>query len=58
VRQTREIMGHDYWTYGLDAANTTTIETLTRYSHEQGLARRPFRATELFAPETLEATVL
>ena len=53
VRRTRDLMGEGYWTYGLDSANTNTLETLTRYSHGQGLARRPFRATELFAPESL-----
>ncbi|MEU9343834.1 ABC transporter substrate-binding protein [Streptomyces sp. NPDC048278] len=58
VRHTRELMGEDYWTYGLDDANTTAVETLTRYSHEQGLARRPFLAAELFAPEALETVLV
>lgn len=55
VEQTRKTMAYDYWTYGLDSANAHTIETLVRYSHEQGLARRAYQTTELFAAETLRA---
>lgn len=55
VESTRAIMGEDYWTYGLDERNVITLETLSRYSHEQSLARRAYRAEEIFAPETLAA---
>jgi 4,5-dihydroxyphthalate decarboxylase len=58
VERTRAVMGPDYWTYGLDEANITTLETLARYSYEQGLARRPFKAAELFAPETTETVIV
>lgn len=53
VADTRAVMGSDYWTYGLTAANAITVDTLARYSFEQHLARRLFRAEEIFAPETL-----
>ncbi len=55
VRSTQAIMGTDYWTYGLDPLNINTVETLARYSSEQSLARRLYRADEIFAAETLAA---
>ena len=39
--------------YGL-AKNRGTVETLIKYSHEQGLARRIVSIEELFAKETLD----
>jgi 4,5-dihydroxyphthalate decarboxylase len=58
VRYTQAVMGRDYWTYGLDRANTHTLDALVRYSHEQGLARRRYGAHELFAPEALDAVLV
>lgn len=57
VERTREVMGRDYWTYGLEP-NATALRTLIGYSHAQGLARRAFDPAELFAPETLEAVLV
>jgi 4,5-dihydroxyphthalate decarboxylase len=57
VELTRAVMGEDYWTYGLEG-NVTTLETLIRYSYEQGLASRRYKAAELFAPETLESVLV
>jgi 4,5-dihydroxyphthalate decarboxylase len=57
VEETRRVMGDDFWPYGL-AANETTLRTLLRYSHEQGLARRRLEPAELFAPETLESVLV
>ncbi len=54
---TRAILGDNYWSYGL-AGNENTLATLIGYSHAQGLACRPFAPAELFAPETLEETVV
>jgi 4,5-dihydroxyphthalate decarboxylase len=51
--QARDLMGDDYWPYGLKA-NRTTLETFVRYAHEQGIAARPLAIEELFAAETLE----
>jgi 4,5-dihydroxyphthalate decarboxylase len=47
-------MGDDYWAYGLEP-NVKTLDTFTRYHHEQGLSPRKLDPHELFAPETLEA---
>jgi 4,5-dihydroxyphthalate decarboxylase len=53
VEQTREIMGDDWWPYGVEM-NRAAIQTLCRYSYEQGLSERQMRVEELFAPETLD----
>jgi 4,5-dihydroxyphthalate decarboxylase len=47
--QTRDLMGEDFWPYGIDA-NRHTLEVMTRYSYEQGLAPRKLSLDELFAP--------
>jgi 4,5-dihydroxyphthalate decarboxylase len=54
VEEARREMGDDYWPYGFEK-NKDTLATFLRYSHEQGLSKRPLRPEELFAPETLEA---
>lgn len=46
-------MGRDFWPYGVEA-NRKTLEAMTRYSYEQGLAVRQLGADELFAPSTLD----
>jgi 4,5-dihydroxyphthalate decarboxylase len=51
AEQTIELMGQDFWPYGIEA-NRTTLETFLRYSCEQGLAKRCLTAEEIFAPET------
>lgn len=53
----RELMGADYWSYGL-GPNRHVLETFLRYHHEQGLSPRPLAPEELFAPETLESFVI
>ena len=57
VARTRSLLGEDYWPYGL-ARNVETLRTFLRYSHEQGLATRLLEPAELFAPETLEDTLV
>jgi 4,5-dihydroxyphthalate decarboxylase len=54
VEKTRELMGADFWPYGI-APNKHTLETFLRYSCEQGLAKRFLKPEELFAPESLES---
>jgi 4,5-dihydroxyphthalate decarboxylase len=54
LEDTRREMGADFWPYGVEP-NRRTLETFLRYSHEQGLAKRPLDPGSLFAPETLEA---
>jgi 4,5-dihydroxyphthalate decarboxylase len=53
VEATRALMGEDYWPYGLEA-NRTALETLMRYSVEQGLAQHAVEVEALFAPTTLD----
>ncbi len=55
LERTQQVMGTDFWTYGLTADNEHTLRTFLRYSHEQGLASGRFEPAELFAPETLES---
>jgi 4,5-dihydroxyphthalate decarboxylase len=51
--EVRELMGHDYWPYGVQA-NRKTLETFLRYCREQGLSKRDIEVDELFAKETLD----
>jgi 4,5-dihydroxyphthalate decarboxylase len=44
------ILGDDPWEYGLTAENIANIETLAKYSHEQGLTSRFLSAEDLFLP--------
>jgi 4,5-dihydroxyphthalate decarboxylase len=44
-------MGQDFWPYGIQA-NRHTLEVMTRYSFDQGLAVRKLDVDELFAPAT------
>lgn len=57
VDRTKKILGDDFWPYGLDA-NEDTLSTFLRYSHDQGLAARKLQPADLFAPETLETTLV
>jgi 4,5-dihydroxyphthalate decarboxylase len=54
AEDTRELMGADFWPYGLEA-NVHVLNTFLRYSFEQGLAKRQLTAQDLFVPESLEA---
>ncbi len=47
---TRKLMGKNFYSYGLDDANRKVLETLFRYSYEQGLASRKLTVEELFDP--------
>ena len=49
ARQTADLMGEDFWAYGIEP-NRHTLEVMTRYSFEQGLAVRKLEVDELFAP--------
>lgn len=50
--QTRQIMGNNFYSYGLNA-NELALNTLFRYSHEQGLASRQLTIAELFHASAL-----
>jgi 4,5-dihydroxyphthalate decarboxylase len=55
--RTREILGEDYWSYGLQP-NVAVLDTFLRYAREQGLTDRVISPPDLFAPETLEHYVI
>jgi 4,5-dihydroxyphthalate decarboxylase len=48
AESTRALMGEDFWPYGVEP-NRHTLEVMTRYSFEQGLAVRRLGVDELFA---------
>jgi 4,5-dihydroxyphthalate decarboxylase len=53
IAETIEAMGDDYWTYGFEQ-NLAELETMTRWSFEQGLAVRHLDPKELFHSATFE----
>ncbi|WP_314176526.1 substrate-binding domain-containing protein [Streptomyces winkii] len=58
LEEAQQLLGRDYWSYGLGSRNRETLEAFLRYHHEQGLSPRQYRPEELFAPEALEAAVI
>jgi 4,5-dihydroxyphthalate decarboxylase len=52
-RETRAIMGEDYWPYGFQE-NLLNLETFVRYHHEQHLSARKVAPEELFAASTCD----
>jgi 4,5-dihydroxyphthalate decarboxylase len=50
---TRQLMGQDYWPYGV-AANRATLDAFLGHHHAQGLSARRLAVEELFAPTTYE----
>lgn len=53
VARAESVMGKNMWPYGVPA-NRKEIESMLRWSVEQGLSRRPVTIEELFAPGTTE----
>jgi len=49
----KTFMGPDYWSYGVEP-NRHVLETLTRYSHDQGLSVRKLDVEEMFARSTYD----
>ncbi len=49
------LMGEDFYPYGV-AANRKNLETIIRFSEEQGLSSRSLTVEELFASNTMELT--
>jgi 4,5-dihydroxyphthalate decarboxylase len=47
IEETRSLMGKNFWPYGIKP-NRKAVETLCRYSHQQGLASRRLKIDELF----------
>ncbi len=50
ARQAQELIGKDFWPYGIDA-NRTTLNAFLQYAHEQGVCHRLLQPEELFAPQ-------
>jgi 4,5-dihydroxyphthalate decarboxylase len=55
LEETQTLMGENFWPYGIEP-NRKTLETLFRYSYEQGLSSRELTIEELFHPSTFEFT--
>jgi 4,5-dihydroxyphthalate decarboxylase len=53
LRETRELMGDNYYSYGI-GPNRKILETLFRYSWQQGLCSRELTVEELFVPASLD----
>ncbi|WP_338603118.1 ABC transporter substrate-binding protein [Sulfolobus tengchongensis] len=51
--ETVNVMGEDYWPYGLKK-NYHTIETFIRYMYEQGIIPNPIKPEDLFAKEVTD----
>ena len=52
LARARALMGHDFWSYGLEA-NRAALNAVTRYAHEQHLTAQRFDPAALFVPSTL-----
>ncbi len=52
VARVIDVMGENFWPYGVEA-NRRDLESMTRWSYEQGLSPRQARLDEVFAPGTL-----
>jgi 4,5-dihydroxyphthalate decarboxylase len=50
AHDTVSLMGRDFWAYGIEP-NRHTLDVMTRYSFEQGLAVRKLDVDELFASD-------
>jgi 4,5-dihydroxyphthalate decarboxylase len=57
LAETKDALGDDYWAYGLEA-NRNTLETLIRYSFEQGLAKRRYDVGEIFVPSASDSFII
>jgi 4,5-dihydroxyphthalate decarboxylase len=45
--EARDLIGPDFWPYGIEK-NRSSIETLLRYSHEQGLTPSRLSVGDIF----------
>lgn len=50
ARQAQQLIGEDFWPYGIEA-NRTTLDAFLQYAHEQGVCHRRLEPEELFAPQ-------
>jgi 4,5-dihydroxyphthalate decarboxylase len=52
LQETRALMGRDFWRYGLEA-NRKELDSVMRYTHEQGLVKKMGNSDDLFHASTL-----
>ncbi len=57
IEKTKEIMGEDFWPYGIED-NRATLEAFVTYSYEQGLIKNKISVEDLFVKSTLEEFVI
>jgi 4,5-dihydroxyphthalate decarboxylase len=53
LKTTRELMGEDFWPYGVEP-NRKTLEAFLHHHHAQGISPRLVGIAEMFHPATLE----
>jgi 4,5-dihydroxyphthalate decarboxylase len=53
VEEQQETLGRDPWVYGLNPVNRKTLETIQRYTHQQGMIGKLTPLDELFADTDL-----
>lgn len=53
LEETKKLMGENFWPYGIEP-NRKALETLFRYSYEQGLSSKHLTINELFDSSTLD----
>lgn len=54
LRAARQLLGQDFWSYGLTDSNRKVLDTFLRHHRAQGLSRRRVTVEELFHPAALE----
>jgi 4,5-dihydroxyphthalate decarboxylase len=54
LRRARQLMGDDFWPYGLNDANRKTLTAFLAAHHGQGISQRLLKPEELFHPSSLE----
>ena len=57
VEEQQDILGRDPWAYGLTSANRRNLETIQRYTHQQGMIGKLRRLEELFEDTDLGDSV-
>jgi len=57
VARTRDIMGSDYWSYGLDN-NQETLNQFVIYAYDQGITSQLWAPQQLFAAEATDPVIV
>ncbi len=54
LRAARELLGHDYWPYGVEN-NRVTLDSFLEHHHSQGLSGRRLQPEDLFHASVMES---